>query len=328
MMKTFQKRATATVSAFALAAGVLSGTSASAEGDVTLSYVAASMIWPAVVAMADGFEARATELGAKVVVLDAQGSPEGESNAIDDLIAQGVNGIAVLPLDSVAAQAWVDTTVAANIPFVTVAAQVGDPYTREWNDVYPGVAALVGKDDKVAGRNAAKLAMTMLPEGRTAKIAILEGAPGFVAAVQRSEGFIAELNEAGADYEIVSSQPTDWTPEKGEAVCQNLLVSNPDIDLFFSHADDMALGCARAIEANGSEAKLIATAGGSSLGLNAVAAGELDGTVCMPWETVGRLAAEALYEAATNPNAEMGRVVDVETPLVTADTLDLCPAQW
>ncbi len=326
-MSKFIRRATATASAIALATAALT-TTAHAEEEVTLSYVAASMIWPAVVAMADGFEARAKELGAKVVVLDAQGSAEGESNAIDDLIAQGVNGIAVLPLDSVAAESWVDKTVAANVPFVAVAAQVGDPYTRAWNDVYPGVSALVGKDDVVAGRNAAKLALTLLPQGETAKIAILEGAPGFVAAVQRSQGFIAELDEQGAKYEIVSSQPTDWTPEKGEAVCQNLLVSNPEINLIFSHADDMALGCARAIEANGSQAKLVATAGGSSLGLNAIAAGELDGTVCMPWNTVGRMAAEALFEAATNKDAAKGRVIDVETPLVTKETLEACPAQW
>lgn len=327
-MKKVFWRATASVSAVALTAALLAATTAKAEEDVTLSYVAASMIWPAVVAMADGFEARAAELGARVVVLDAQGSAEGESNAIDDLIAQGVNGIAVLPLDSVAAESWVDKTVDAGIPFVAVAAQVGDPYTRSWGDVYPGVSALVGKDDVVAGRNAAKLALSLMPEGEMAKIAVLEGAPGFVAAVQRSQGFIAELDDQGAQYEIVSSQPTDWTPEKGEAVCQNLLVSNPEINLIFSHADDMALGCARAIEANGSEAKLVATAGGSTLGLNAVAAGELDGTVCMPWETVGRLAAEALYEAATDPETASGRVVDVETPLVTAQTLDACPAQW
>lgn len=321
-MRLISKGTTAGVTALMLM------TSAAQAEDVRLSYVAASMIWPAVVAMAKGFEERAAELGAEVVVLDAQGSAEGESNAIDDLIAQGVSGIAVLPLDSVAAESWVDKTSEAGIPFVAVAAQVGDPYTRAWNDVYAGVSALVGKDDVVAGRNAAKLALSLLPEGRTAKIAVLEGAPGFVAAVQRSEGFIAELNEAGADYEIVSSQPTDWTPEKGEAVCQNVLVANPDVDLFFSHADDMALGCARAIAANGSEAKLIATAGGSTLGLNAIEAGELDGTVCMPWETVGRMSAEALYEAVTNPDTPEGRVIDVDTPLVTAATLADCPPQW
>lgn len=315
------------VTAVGLTVAVASTGALRAE-EVRISYVAASMIWPAVVAMADGFEARAKELGVQSIILDAKGSVEGEANAIDDLISQGVNGIAVLPLDSVAAEVWAEKTSDANIPFVAVAAQVGDPYTRNWNDVFPGVSALVGKDDVIAGENAAKLAIPMLAVGKSAQIAILEGAPGFAAVVQRSQGFIAALDAAKIDYKIVSSQPTDWTPAKGEAVCQNILVAHPDVDLFFSHADDMALGCARAIAANGSQAKLIATAGGSTLGLNAIKAGELDGTVCMPWETVGRMAADALYEAATNPDTPEGRVIDVQTPLVTAETLDLCPAQW
>lgn len=325
-MSKFIKTSGVALAASMAVTGAVSG--AAQADEVRLSYVAASMIWPAVVAMADGFEARAKELGATPVILDAQGSAEGEANAIDDLIAQGVDGISILPLDSVAAEVWAEKTHEAGLPFVAVAAQVGDPYNRSWNDVYPGVSALVGKDDVVAGENAAKLALSLLPQGDTAKIAILEGAPGFVAAVQRSQGFIKGLDGAGIDYEVVSSQPTDWTPEKGEAVCQNILVANPDVDLFFSHADDMALGCARAIAANGSEAKLIATAGGSTLGLNAIQAGELDGTVCMPWETVGRMAADALYEAVTNADTPEGRVIDVDTPIVTADTLDLCPPQW
>lgn len=307
---------------------LISASAYSEESKPTLGFIGLNMIYPAVVAMADGFEERAKELGANTVVLDARSSAEAASNAIDDLIGQDISGIAALPVDSIASETWIDKTDYANIPLVAVAAQIGDPYTRSWNDVYPGVSALVGKDDVLAGEDAAKLALPMLPEGRKAKIAILEGAPGFVAAVQRSKGFRKGLDEAGANYEIVSSQPTDWTPEKGESVCQNVLVSHPDVDLFFSHADDMAIGCARAIEANESNAKLIATTGGSSLGLAAIAAGELDGTVCMPWKTVGELTAQALYEAVMNPNTPKGRVVNVKTPLVTKDTLSDCPVQW
>jgi len=41
---------------------------------------------------------------------------------------------------------------------------------------------------------------------------------------------------------IVASQSGDWTAEKGEAACQNILSAHPDVDLFFNQADDMVVG--------------------------------------------------------------------------------------
>lgn len=322
MQCSLKRLAWSSVAALALFGGV-----AQAK-EITLAILPASMSYPSAVAQARGFTQRAKELGAKAVVVDSKGSTEKMSNDIEDLISQGVSGLAVVPVDSIAAEAYVHEANKQHIPFVAVAAPVGDPNTRPWNDVYPGVSALVSQDDVVLGKLAGQLAVSMLPKGRTAKIAILEGAPGFVAAVQRSQGFLSYLKQSGANYKIVASQPTNWTPEKGEAVCQNMLVANPDVDLIFSHADDMAIGCARAISSSGSHTKLIATSGGSKLGINAIKNGELDGTVCVPWETVGRRAAEALYEAVTKPNTPARRAIEVNTPIVTKATLSTCPPQW
>ncbi len=195
-------------------------------------------------------------------------------------------------------------------------------------DVYPKLNALITPDDFVAGEQGGKLALSMLPTDRNVKIAIIEGAPGYSAVIQRSAGFKKALDDAGLKYEIVGSQPTDWTPEKGEAVCQNFLTATPDIDLIFSQADDMALGCARALDAASSEAKLIATSGGSKLGNAAIAAGDLDGSVCVKPKMLGGLMFEALHEAATNPNSAKAKLVSVDLPIITKDNLDQCPAEW
>ena len=168
----------------------------------------------------------------------------------------------------------------------------------------------------------------MLPTDHKVKIAIVEGAPGYSAVIQRSAGFKKALDAAGIKYDVVGSQPTDWTPEKGEAVCQNFLTATPDIDLIFSQADDMALGCARAIESAGSKAKLIATSGGSKLGNAAIAAGELDGSVCVKPKMLGQLMFKALHDAATNPSAPKAQLVSVDLPIITKDTLAQCPAEW
>ena len=76
--------------------------------DITMAYAAASMQYPFNVAVAKGFQEVAKELGAKTVVLDPRGSVERQGNAIDDLIAQKLDGISAIVLDSVVSQSWVD----------------------------------------------------------------------------------------------------------------------------------------------------------------------------------------------------------------------------
>jgi ribose transport system substrate-binding protein len=286
------------------------------------------MVYPYNVATASGIEAEAKAAGVKTVVLDPQGKVEKQGNAIDDLIAQKVNAIGFLPLDSVVAESFVDRIAEKHIPVVAVALQVGDPTKRALRDVYPGLNALVAPDDVLAGEQAGKLAIKLLPTDRPAKIAIIEGAPGYAVVQQRTDGFKKALDDAHVKYEIVSSQPTDWTPEKGEAVCQNFLTTTPDLNLIFSQADDMALGCARAINALGSKVKLIATSGGSKLGNAAIQAGELDGSVCVKPKMLGRLMFKSLYEAATHPDSKKGQFVTIDLPIITRETLADCPAEW
>jgi ribose transport system substrate-binding protein len=160
-----------------------------------------------------------------------------------------------------------------------------------------------------------------------AKVAIIEGAPGYPTVWQVTQGFKEGLDTAGVKYQIVASQPTDWTPEKGEAACQNILTAHPDVDLFFNQADDMVIGCARAVRAAASRARLVSR-GGSRLGIEAITAGHVDGTVCLKPETMGRLAFGALHQAITAPARTTGKFVEVETPQVTKATLSNCEPEW
>ena len=111
-------------------------------------------------------------------------------------------------------------------------------------------------------------------------------------------------------------------------MCQNFLTATPDIDLIFSQADDMAIGCARAIDAAGSKAVLIATGGGSKLGHDAILAGEMYGSVCTRPKLLGALMFQAMYEAVTKPDTPKARFVTYDMPAITKDTIDACPEQW
>ena len=94
--------------------------------DLTFGYVPASLEYPYNVMTAKGFEEAAAAAGVKAVVLDPRGSVEKQGNSLDDLIAQKVDAIGFLPLDSVVAESFVDKINDAEIPVVAVALQVGD----------------------------------------------------------------------------------------------------------------------------------------------------------------------------------------------------------
>lgn len=295
---------------------------------VTLGYLPASLEYPYNVAAAAGFEAGAREVGAKVLLLDPRGSVEKQANAFDDLLGQGASGIAMIPLDGVVAESWVDKAWDLGIPVVSAATQVGDAQRRPWADVYPKLAALVGLDNTRAGHLSGDLAATLLPSGREARIAIIQGAPGYPQIWQSTQGFEQALKTRHVRYRIVAVQPTDWTPEKGQAVCQNFLSAHPDLDLIFSQADDMAVGCARAIRAASSSVRLVAMGGGSKLGVRAIEEGNVDGSVCArPFET-GRLAAHALFEAVTDKATPHARLIGYPSQAITRTNLASCPERW
>lgn len=287
----------------------------------------AGLSYPFAAAIAKGFQQQAARAGVAAIVLDAQGKVQKQANDLDDLLAQRVAGIVLMPLDSVIAQSWVDRAAAAAIPVVAVGSQVGDPKTRALRAVYPQLTALVTQDEVVAGEEAGRLASGLLPRDRVAQIAVIEGAPGFPEVLQRAAGFKQALDEAHARYRIVASQPGNWTADDADTVCQNILAAHPDIDLFFNEADDMAVGCARAVRSAGSHARLVGI-GGSRLAIVSLEAGRIDGTVCYEPRELGALAFDALYADVTGRKPLHAAFITYRTPGITRANVGACPAQW
>ena len=306
---------------------LLQGSAADAR-QLTFGYVPSSLEYPYNVSTAQGFKEAAEAAGVKTIVLDPRGSVEKQGNALDDLISQKVDAVGFLPLDSVVAESFVDKLNAAKIPVVAIALQVGDSTKRQLTDPYPGLSALVATDNYKAGYVSGEMAAGLLPKDHVAKIGIVMGDPAYTIVKLDTEGFRAALDKAGAKYKIVAEQPTNWTPDQGEAVCQNFLTAHPDMDLIFSQADDMAIGCSRAISAANSKVKLIATGGGSKLGHDAIQAGEMYGSVCTRPKLLGTLMFKAMYEAVTKPDTPKARFISYEMPEITKDKIDDCPEQW
>lgn len=301
-------------------------TAASVEGDAsyTVGVTNLGLSAPFPAAISDGIDNKAPELGIDVVTLDAQQDVAKQANDVQDLLNQQVDGILLIGVDAVASEALVDDIDAAGIPVIAVHQMVGDSTTRELSDVYEGLTAFVTQDEQEAGAKAGEIALDVLPDG--GKVAIVEGAAGFAEVFNRSVLFEEVLNESEATFEIVARQPGDWTPEAGEAACQNMLQSTPDMDLFYSQSDDMAVGCANAVEAAGSSAQIISI-GGSALAIDALNEGRIQGTVCYRPFDMGQLAVETMAKVLRGESLDSDYIT-YETPAITAANVDDCDPQW
>jgi ribose transport system substrate-binding protein len=275
-------------------------------------------------AIGEGVKAKGAELGYNVVQTDAGLKTDKQTTDINDLIAQNPAAIILNPVDGTQAMGLVDNIVAANIPVFVVHGNVG-PAGHDINDIYKGVLLQVTEDDVLAGSNAGKIAIDNFPNG--AKYAIIEGAAGFVEVELRSKGFEEALAASGKTFTKVASQPGDWVPDKGKIACQNMLQANPEIELFYAQSDDMGTGCYEAIVAAGSTAKVIGI-GGAKLGIDAVKAGQLLGTVCYKPYTSGEIIMQAVDEHLTGKKTYAGELNAYDIPGVTSANIADCDPQW
>lgn len=307
------------------ACGQAGGEESSSSDDLTVGVANLGLSFPFPSSIGEGIRAKADELGVKLVELDGQGKTEKQANDVQDLINQKPDGVLLLPVDSGVAVGLADQLDAAGIPTVAVASQVGDPKERDLDDVYPTLAALVTQQELDAGATAGELALKAAPEG--GKLAVVEGAAGFAEVELRFARFLDPAKEAGVNFDVVASQPGDWTAEGAQSACQNMLASDPEIDLFYAESDDMAVGCANAVESAGSDAKVVGI-GGSKLGVDGVTSGKIFGTVCFKPRDLGELAMQTMYDYLTGETTEEAQFVTYETPAIDQSNVDECVPQW
>ncbi|WP_299808597.1 ribose ABC transporter substrate-binding protein RbsB [uncultured Shewanella sp.] len=259
-----------------LSAALLSASSSfSASAQDAIAIVLSTMNNPFFVTMKDGAEAKAAELGYKLIALDSQNDPSKELANVEDLTMRGVKAILINPTDALAVTNAIRTANRANIPVLTL------DRTAEHGDIVSHIAS-----DNIAG---GELAGQFIAEtlGESAKVIQLEGIAGTSAARERGEGF---SNAVIANHLVMlSSQPADFDRSKGLNVMENMLAANGDVQAVFAQNDEMALGALRAIEAAGKDIMVIGF-DGTDEGIAAVRRQQLSATVAQQPELLGATA--------------------------------------
>jgi ABC-type sugar transport system substrate-binding protein len=193
----------------------------------------------------------------------------GEIAAIQNMVAQGVKGIAITP------------TSTAEIPALTKAVQAGIKVVLLDNDLptFKLKSSVIATDNLAGGVLAGKYLATKLKAGDT--LGILEGVPGVPALDDRITGMLQGLGALKSKIKIVSKLETDCDQTKGEQQAQTMLTANPHLTAIYSACGPPALGAIQAIKHAGIKPGGIILMGfdGLPLEVTAVKAGTETATV-------------------------------------------------
>ena len=256
--------------------------SAAAQQKATVGVSLAQDDNPFYIAMLRGIRARAQELGWDVATVSANEDKLKQINGVQDLVARGVKGILISPIDAVGVNAAYDAAAAAKIPIVSVA--------RSSNS--PNQTIHVAMDEKQVGRDIAEWTAKKL-NGK-GKVALLMGPSGAPTFRNLGDGY-AEVMAKYPDINIVFRADGPLTRERGVKQAEDALVANPDLAAIYTANDDVALGATQAVNAAGRKGKtLVSGMNGVPPALRAVKEGDLAMTVELNPVEWGRLGVDVL----------------------------------
>ena len=256
-------------------------TAAPAGGEVVVGLITKTETNPFFVKMKEGAQAKATELGVKLLTGAGarDGDNEGQVTALENMINAGAKGILITPSDT---KAIVPSIQKAREKGVVVIAL--DTAT----DPQDASVALFATDNYKAGLLIGQWAKAAMA-GKTPVIATLDLAPGITVGAQRHNGFLngfglapntdGNTTELATAAEVVCSQDTHGDQTEGQTAMENCLSKNPNINLVYTINEPAAFGAYTALKNAGKEKDvIIVSVDGGCQGVQGVVDGKIAAT--------------------------------------------------
>ena len=244
-------------------------------------------------------------------VLFAQGKAANDDAgviaAIEDLVAQGVQGIAITPTSDAVIPA-LDAAVAQGVKIVLM-----DNDLPAWT----GKTAVVATDNLAGGVLAGEWLAGVLKAGDT--LAIIEGVPGVAALEDRVNGMLQGLGDLATQIEVVKRLPSNCQQDLGQTAADDILTSDPDVTAIYAACGPPALGAVTAIANAGIAPADIILVGFDALPdeVAQIVAGNEDASVAQFPVKIGELGIDTLWTAVSG--GTVPALVDTGTAMVTPE---------
>lgn len=274
-----------------------------------------------------GAQDGADSMGVNVSV---QMPPEGTSDQkrmIQDLLARGIDGIAVSPIDP-ANQGDILNEIARNTRYITQDSDAPDT-DRE---------LYIGMDNYTAGRLCGKLVKEALPDG--GEVMIFVGRLGQLNADQRRQGVIDELLDRSFDperrdpnagpivgdkYTILDTRTDQFDFARAKSQAEDAIAKYPELDAMVGLFGYNPPKCLEAVKEAGKEGQIkIIAFDEEDDTLQAIKDGYMQGTIVQNpyrygFESVRVLASLARGDESVIPE---NKFIDIPARTITAENVD------
>ena len=248
-----------------------------------------------------------------VISTDADGDAAKFQSDIEDLIAQGIDGIIISGAWLEEAPAALDALAAEGIPTVLVDRQFGKGSSGAYT-------SYIGPDNFTIGvQNGEYIADRLGGEGVVVQ---LRGGPADNSiGLNRSNGMLSVVETHPGITVVTAPDFGEWSADGGIALMENLLAANSKIDAVFCENDSMCLGAQTAIaDAGRSDEMFLVGVDGETAALEAIINGtNYAATGLNNSDQIGRAAFNrlmAILAGATPPKDTY-----LPSPLITEDNV-------
>jgi ABC-type sugar transport system substrate-binding protein len=210
--------------------------SAAQDDTITIGMVNYTLCCAYFIGMSDAVQAEAGVYpNLSVIVTDANGDAEKLTSDVEDVLAQGVDGIIISGGPLEAAPAALDAIEAAGVPVVLVDRLLQGGDFTSW----------IGPDNYAIGQQDGQYIADRL--GGQGRLVVLRGGPADNSiGLNRTNGMLS--NVESTDIEVVTAPDFGgWSEDGGFTLMEDLLAQYDQIDAVFCENDSMCLGAQNAI---------------------------------------------------------------------------------
>jgi ribose transport system substrate-binding protein len=209
--------------------------------------------------MVAGGQAEAQKLGAKLIVLDANGDTTRQNQDIQTLITQGANVVVINANDPIGVASSIKALNRAGIPVVAVNSNLDAK-------LVPDIFCYVAEDQVATGAKAGKViaedALKKWGDKATLKMASIGGFPGDVISDLRFSGFKQGYDSVMKAHPEVKTTVLpmkfgEWKPDKALGPVRDMATANPDLKIIFNESDVMQGGVEQGLKEAGVWSKVI-----------------------------------------------------------------------
>jgi ABC-type sugar transport system substrate-binding protein len=245
---------------------------ASKEWTIGVSYTDTSISY--IAALQKAVQAKAKEMGVKILEVDAKNDTNVELANIESLLQQHIDLLLLEGASLKASVASIEAANKANVPVVhfNILAEGGKYVT------------FVGSNQIESGVDMGNEIVKLYKQLGKPKLKgiYMRGIAGYITDEIRNKGVKETLAKSGIGDKIEwTEQYADFSRAKAQSVAESILAKSQDYDFIIANGDDMILGALGAVKAAGllGKVRLLSSVDGLPETLDAIKAGEIVSTI-------------------------------------------------